>query len=510
MMRFFLFYFLLFGPLCSASASISSLYNRLDPQSVRQHFAFYELYPDTKEGKNALKDGWKLLNQEKHNTISIPQIDIDAFMALIQGSSHSLPILQEKDLILLEKLGKHLGNRKLTTYNKWDLQTILQQTPQEVDIGRALLLAAWGEDQNHRIKIRSYEAMMDLMALQIQARLDLNPSALDKINAINYFLFFELGFRFPPYSLYSKNVDLFSFLPSVIDSRKGVCLGISVLYLCLAQRLDLILEPITPPGHIFVRYTSPEGKVRNIETTARGIHIDTKDYLSMETCSLPIRNYTEVIGLVFMNIASNAWMRKAYDEAISYYEKALLYLPNDPLAQKFLAYNHLFAGNIKKGKALLHAIVDIEPKDSVSKDSIPEDFLNNKVNVQAIKTIYMQTDESRDSIIKKQKKLHAILKKYPKFRGGLFHIALSYLQIGREKEALQYLEDYWKIDAHEPSVNYYLTLLHLNRYNYPKAWDHFLLLQDRLHKKNYYPHKLQQLQLSLKKLSPPPSSQDPR
>ena len=41
---------------------LKSLYSTLDPLSVTEHLAFYELYPDTKEGQHALKRAWQLLS----------------------------------------------------------------------------------------------------------------------------------------------------------------------------------------------------------------------------------------------------------------------------------------------------------------------------------------------------------------------------------------------------------------------------------------------------------------
>ena len=140
-----------------------------------------------------------------------------------------------------------------------------------------------------------------------------------KINTINWYLFDELRLRFPPHSLYSEEIDLYTFLPSVLDSRRGVCLGVSTLYLCLAQRLNLNLEIVTPPGHIFVRYNGGE---INIETTARGIHIPTEHYLSVHTRSLQERNIKEVVGLTFFNQASALWQAGKLKEAITAYERA--------------------------------------------------------------------------------------------------------------------------------------------------------------------------------------------
>ena len=44
----------LFSFLVPLAISLSALYSTLDPTSVSQHFAFYELYPKTQEGREAL------------------------------------------------------------------------------------------------------------------------------------------------------------------------------------------------------------------------------------------------------------------------------------------------------------------------------------------------------------------------------------------------------------------------------------------------------------------------
>ena len=95
----------------------------------------------------------------------------------------------------------------------------------------------------------------------------------------------------------------------MLDSRRGVCLGVSILYLCLAQRLGVELEAITPPGHIYVRHVAPDGEIVNIETTARGIDVPSEMYLGMETRKLQKRDIRQVIGLAFMNQAAVSWHR---------------------------------------------------------------------------------------------------------------------------------------------------------------------------------------------------------
>lgn len=496
--------YLLFLPFTLFAASLSSLYSTLDPSSISQHFAFYELYPDTKEGREALYHAWDLLSGGHGKDISkikFPKIDLRSIIALVnRPNDHSPPILKESELLVIEKLASHLPNRKLKGFGILDPKTLIQLDPEEIDLARGLLLAE-ASDQIDPLKIRSYEAIIDLMALQILARLTPDSRPQEKIRAINDYIFSEQKFRFPAHSLYAKDIDLFTFLPSVIDSRRGVCLGVSILYLSLAQRLNLSLEAITPPGHIYVRYRSEKNEIINIETTARGIDVPCDMYLSIETATLPQRNLKEVIGLAFMNQAAVAWQKEDHKKSIQLYEKGLAFLPQDPLIRTFLGYQYLFIHEEDKGKKLLKEAKQLAP---TSQDFITDDFLEEKANAEGIHAIYMEVDETRNSILKKQKLLETILQKKPSFRGALFHLAITYLQLNREKEAIPILEKYMSIDQKNPVVCYYLAVLYFQRLHYNAAWKYFTLAEELVHSNNHFPKALIELKSAIQQVCPEP------
>ena len=319
--------------------------------------------------------------------------------------------------------------------------------------------------------MRQYEASLDLIALQILAHLPKEATPEEKIHAINTFIFHEKRYRFPPHSLWAKDIDLYTFLPSVLDSHLGVCLGVSILYLSIAQRLDLPLEIITPPGHIYIRYQTPE-KTLNIETTARGISLPSKVYLGINTRKLQTRNIKEVIGLAFINQASVSWHREEHETTVNLYEQALPFLPQDPLLKMLLGYNYLFIGKLKEGTALLKEIKNLTFDHCVYKETTPEDFLTGRVDPKGIQTIFMSVDETRDSILEKQEKLKKVLKNHPKFRDGHLQLAITYLQLGRGQEALETLTTYHKLDPHNPVVEYYLSIVCMERFRYKDAWEH--------------------------------------
>jgi regulator of sirC expression with transglutaminase-like and TPR domain len=481
-------------PAHDAESSIKSLLNSLDPYSVSQHLAFYELYPETREGKASLKRAWSLLRgdavSDKESKVMLPMIDIQAIISLLTRQSFDAPILlNAEQLEIIAKISKRLHNRLLKGYQLFSKEEVLSLPPEEIDLARGLLIFQLDESPNARNEILQYEASIDLMALQIAARLPLNPSNEDKIREINRFIFQEMQFRFPPHSLYANDIDLYTFLPSVLDSRQGVCLGVSILYLSLAQRLDLPLEIITPPGHIYVRYNNGR-KIINIETTARGIDLPSDVYLGINTRRLQQRNLKEVIGMAFINQASVFWAKQDYPKTISLYEKALLFLPTDPLLKMFLGVNYLFAGKNRDAKKLLKEIRQITFEESVSPESIPDDYLSGNIDIEGLKAVFLPVDETRESIVKKQKELEWILKKHPHFRAGKLHLATTWLQLGRTSEAKEILEDYHKLDPHDCIVDYYLAVLCFDRLDYNQAWNYLKQTESLTHLRGHHPKAL--------------------
>jgi regulator of sirC expression with transglutaminase-like and TPR domain len=498
----------LLAPLCLFGSALTSLYSTLDPTSVAQHFAFYELYPETMEGRAALKHAWDLLSGECgapcNPGMNFPTLDAKPIISLVNRSTQNAPILEEYQLNVIEKLASQLPNRKLKGSKIWTRKELLALDIAEIDLARGLLIADFGEKEEDRRKIRSYEATLDLMSLQILARLKPGATPLEKIRTINDYIFSELRFRFPPHSLMAKEIDQYTLLPSVMDSRLGVCLGVSILYLSLAQRLDLPLEIITPPGHIYVRHAAPNGDIVNIETTARGIDIPSERYLSLEARKLQHRNIKEVIGLAYMNQAALAWHNEDPKAAIVLYEKGLEFVPKDPLYQTFLGYQYLFVGEKEKGKKLLKEIVGILPDHIVANDNVTEDYLAGKASAEALRAIYQEVDETRESILKKQKELEQIVAKYPKFRGGRLHLAVTHLQLGREKEAIPILEEYMKLDAKNPTVCYYLAALQAQRLNYNAAWKYLKATEALVHARDHFPKALDDLKMRLLHACPEP------
>lgn len=455
-----------------------TLYTTLDPRSIAQHLAFYELYPGTHEGQLALRDAYRLLsgnNQLPSNKIHLPA-NLSSSVNAIVGLVNKLPSetqidLTDEELDCINRLADRLLNRRFKGYHATSEEQVLALKPYEVDLARGVLLSQLGNDPAAMKAIKRYEAAIDLMALQILTRIDFNTPPKEKIRAINEFIFVEMGFRFPPHSTYAKDVDLYTFLPSVLDSHKGVCLGVSILYICLAQRLGLELEIVTPPGHIFVCWTDGKEEV-NIETTARGINVPTEEYLGVDTRSLQKRNVKETIGMAHFNQASVYWERGLYDKVVASYRKAKPYMPDDKLLTGLMGFACVVSGNVEEGRKCIAEVTNYTADFAVSKDTLAEDYINGAVDEEGMKAVFKRVDDTRNSLVEKRLALEAALRKSPRFREGLFSLAGTWLQLHRTGEALEVLKRYHALDPTNASVEYYLAELYKERMDYNNAWQH--------------------------------------
>lgn len=491
---------------------ISTLYKSLDPYNISKLLAFYELYPNSQEGQQSLKKAFTLLGSQEigsTNLLTSQQLQsiISSVISLVNKTSfENSKLLSDEELNFVEAMGAKLPNRKLKGYSIFSEEEVLKLEDNQVDLSRGLLLSQLEEGPNKKDQIRQYEATLDLMALQILASLKnkggLNASAEDKISSMNKFIFHELHFRFPPHSSYAPDIDQYTFLPSVLDSRRGVCLGVSILYLCLAQRMDLNLEVVTPPGHIYVRYKKPNNDIINIETTARGANTPTEGYLGINTKSLQLRTIKETIGLAHQNQASVYSQQENFEKAVVSYKKAYMYLPDDALIKELLGYHLIFIEKKEEGTHLLKAIKDEKNLGSISVEPMAKDYLDGKVDEEGIKAAFMHVDDTMQSIVSKKERLEKTLKKYPDFRSGIAQLATANLQLAKTSDALKLLEHYHQLDSTDPNIEYFLAVLYFERYNWGKAWQSFNQAEALTLAEDHEPKALKEIKEALEKTVP--------
>lgn len=476
-----------------------ALYRSLSPHSFKDQIAFFHLYPETKEGALAKERIEKMMGIDP-DFLCTDQAPLDHMILVLSGKGSKTAHLSKEAIEQITQSAKQFANRKLLGFSATTLEQVLLLKEEQIDLFRALSFSMNKEEAEQR------QAQLDLMALQIQASLSgkspnwqENPKKI--IDEINHFLFYERGFRFPPQSSFSKDIDRYTFLSSVLDGRKGVCLGVSILYLCLAQRLGLPLEIITPPGHIYVRYRDDQQTI-NIETTARGIHLPDYVYLGADTRKLQQRTYRETVGLMYINQGSVHWQQDNFEEALVSYAKAKPFLKNDPTLITLEGICLAILGKTEQAKALLSPLKNTPTDYAVSPNTIVDDFLLSRADGNAIKIALEHTDETRQSIDCKRKRLENILQEHPYFQAGWFHLASCWMQLQHPRKALETLTTAFQLGDHSATTTYFLAALSLQRLECAKAWYYLDCFEKETNKRDHHPRCLSDLKRNLTNLYP--------
>lgn len=130
----------------------------------------------------------------------------------------------------------------------------IAQSDERIDLAHAALLVAANVYPN--VDVDAYVRRLDALADALRARLPAGMPLVERIGALNRFLFEEQGFR--------PNVDDYydprnSCLNEVLDRKLGIPITLSLVYMEVGRRIGLSLQGVGFPGHFLVRCALPEG-----------------------------------------------------------------------------------------------------------------------------------------------------------------------------------------------------------------------------------------------------------
>ncbi len=235
------------------------------------------------------------------------------------------------------------------------IEDYLSQPDSEIDIGYANLLM--GKVLNPLIDINFFDGELNAIVniVKKQIRRDKKPQKIiEKINAI---IFDQYNFE----ALAEPYPEDF-LLDNLIQSKKGRCMSLVALYSTLGYRLNLPIEGVCVPEHIFARWVPEEKKKRfsfkknkhiNIETTLDGIELSDKYYLNMlnnlkaeaeNPFFLRPLSKKEVIGAYLSSLGSALRVKDRFDKSIAVCKLAISINENDAEA-----WNNLGISYRKKG-----------------------------------------------------------------------------------------------------------------------------------------------------------------
>ncbi len=212
----------------------------------------------------------------------------------------------------------------------------IHQADNKINLAKAALYIA--QEEYPELDINHYLHILDKMALEVARILPIERYPLRVIQAINEYLYKNLGFAGNSTDYYDPRN---SFLNDVIDRRLGIPITLSLVYLEIAKRLDFPMVGIGMPGHFLIHPDFPDA----------GIYVDAfnlGEILFAQDCqnrlaqiygqSVPIPqsflepvNSRRFLGRMLANLKLIYLNRGNKAKALATIDRILLLFPGSPL-----------------------------------------------------------------------------------------------------------------------------------------------------------------------------------
>ncbi|MCL5884255.1 MAG: tetratricopeptide repeat protein [Deltaproteobacteria bacterium] len=163
-------------------------------------------------------------------------------------------------------------------------------------------------------------------------------------------------------------------LETVLARKKGNCLGLSMLYLAIADRLGIPFRGVYVPSHCFVRYEG-NGVRRNVEFAEGGTSWEDEQYRRIFRIS-PARPYlrslapTEMLG-VFLKTLGAAYSRKGREEeALRLYDEAERLYPGLPDVHYNAGVSLQKLGRLDEAAGKYRRALALDPEMAAARDNL--------------------------------------------------------------------------------------------------------------------------------------------
>src|ERR1700712_5221401 len=149
---------------------------------------------------------------------------------------------------------------------------------------------AIAQDDFPRLDTQSVLAEIDALAVRLKQRFPADAVPVQRLRWLNRFFFQELGFAGNVNNYYDPNN---SYLHKVLETRRGIPITLSVLYIELATQIGLTARGVSFPGHFLVKLRMQTGQQHG------GVVIDpfTGQSLSSEELTELLAPYKRSRGL---------------------------------------------------------------------------------------------------------------------------------------------------------------------------------------------------------------------
>jgi len=236
----------------------------------------------------------------------------------------------------------------------------------EEDTARAALAAE--VSPLSRSAIRSYVHRLEEEAAAIRTTTPTAASPGEVFSALGQHFFGPGGFSSSSNLSGPEGVSVVA----VLDSRRGTCVGLAIVYLALAQRLGLEAHAVATPVHLFIRVRLGDA-VRNVELTESGREIEDdayrRRYKTDETgiasgVFMRELSNSELIAHLLSNQAVALSRQGSLNDALARYDAALALAPQLVAAWYNRGLDLMNAGRLQEALASFDRGIELYSSDA--------------------------------------------------------------------------------------------------------------------------------------------------
>lgn len=214
------------------------------------------------------------------------------------------------------------------------------------------------------------EAQIGRLAAKVRAMIGGRKDPSRVIGAMNRLFFDLLGFS---YDSAPGEPDNF-LLDRVLSWRRGNCLGLTVAYLAVAERLDLPIRGVHVPSHCFARWDG-EGARINIEMGEQGAAWEDERYARLFRISggrpyLASLGEREMAGFYLVSVGAAYSRRGREGDALRFYRAAERFFPDLPELHFNRGVSLQKLGRRDEAIAALRRAVSLDPGLAAAHDNL--------------------------------------------------------------------------------------------------------------------------------------------
>jgi len=235
------------------------------------------------------------------------------------------------------------------------LKSVLTLAEQDIDLAETVLLISKHRDP--ALDLTPLRAELDRLTDSVRTKLKHVSTPKEIVDAFRVTIHDEEGYRYTD-RVDDQGIPIDSaelFMHGMLKSKRGYCMNLSLLYLIIADRLEVPLYGVPLPNHFFVRYKSGDTSI-NIEATDSGYTIPDSYY--QKRFSLPEQKNSAffmsnvgkkaTLGSYFSNVGMVYYKAKQAKTAIFYLDLSTRINPNSIEAHNNLANIYSETGQMKQ------------------------------------------------------------------------------------------------------------------------------------------------------------------